>query len=117
PFISADASGPKHLRSVLKRQKLEELTEKLLESGADLCRRCLADARLKPEQIDEVLLIGGQTRAPRVTELVRREFGKEPSRALNQDEGVVLGAAIQGGIIQGHVKDLLLLDVTSHTLG
>ena len=79
--------------------------------------RCLADAGLKPEQIDEVLLVGGQTRAPKVTEVVRKVFGKEPNRAVNPDEGVAMGAAIQTGIIQGEVKDLVLLDVTPHTLG
>jgi molecular chaperone DnaK len=117
PFISADASGPKHLNTVLARQKYEELTDELLEKTIPPCERCLADASLKPEQIDEVLLVGGQTRAPKVTELVRRVFGKEPNRAVNPDEGVAMGAAIQTGIIQGEVKDLVLLDVTPHTLG
>jgi molecular chaperone DnaK len=117
PFISADASGPKHLNTVLARQKYEELTDELLEKTVHPCERCLADAGLKPEQIDEVLLVGGQTRAPKVTELVRRVFGKEPNRAVNPDEGVAMGAAIQTGIIQGEVKDLVLLDVTPHTLG
>ena len=117
PFISADASGPKHLNTVLTRQKYEELTDDLLERTIEPCRRCLADAGLKPEQIDEVLLVGGQTRAPKVTEVVRKVFGKEPNRAVNPDEGVAMGAAIQTGIIQGEVKDLVLLDVTPHTLG
>jgi molecular chaperone DnaK len=117
PFISADASGPKHLNTVLARQKYEELTDALLEKTIEPCRRCLADAGLKAEQIDEVLLVGGQTRAPRVTEVVRKVFGKEPNRAVNPDEGVAMGAAIQTGIIQGEVKDLVLLDVTPHTLG
>jgi molecular chaperone DnaK len=117
PFISADASGPKHLNTVLTRQKYEELTDELLERTIEPCRRCLADAGMKPEQIDEVLLVGGQTRAPRVTEVVRKVFGKEPNRAVNPDEGVAMGAAIQTGIIQGEVKDLVLLDVTPHTLG
>ena len=117
PFISADASGPKHLNTVLTRPKYEELTEELLEKTIAPCRQCLEDASLKPEQIDEVLLVGGQTRAPRVTETVRRVFGKEPNRAVNPDEGVAMGAAIQTGIIQGEVKDLVLLDVTPHTLG
>jgi molecular chaperone DnaK len=117
PFISADASGPKHLNTVLTRQKYEELTEALLEKTIEPCRRCLADAGMKPEQIDEVLLVGGQTRAPRVTEIARKVFGKEPNRAVNPDEGVAMGAAIQTGIIQGEVKDLVLLDVTPHTLG
>ena len=117
PFISADASGPKHLNTVLTRQKYEELTDELLERTIEPCKRCLADAGMKPEQIDEVLLVGGQTRAPKVAELVRKVFGKEPNRAVNPDEGVAMGAAIQTGIIQGEVKDLVLLDVTPHTLG
>jgi molecular chaperone DnaK len=117
PFISADASGPKHLNTVLARQKYEELTDALLERTIEPCRKCLADARMKPEQIDEVLLVGGQTRAPKVAEVVRKLFGKEPNRAVNPDEGVAMGAAIQTGIIQGEVKDLVLLDVTPHTLG
>src|SRR5512139_3215632 len=117
PFISADASGPKHLNTVLTRQKYEELTEALLEKTIEPCRRCLSDASMKPEQIDEVLLVGGQTRAPKVTDLARKVFGKEPNRAVNPDEGVAMGAAIQTGIIQGEVKDLVLLDVTPHTLG
>ena len=117
PFISADASGPKHLNTVITRQKYEELTDELLERTIEPCKRCLADASMKPEQIDEVLLVGGQTRAPKVTEMVRKLFGKEPNRAINPDEGVAMGAAIQTGIIQGEVKDLILLDVTPHTLG
>src|SRR5512143_2473123 len=117
PFISADASGPKHLNTVLTRQKYEELTDALLERTIPPCTRCLSDAGMKPEQIDEVLLVGGQTRAPKVTEVVRKVFGKEPNRAVNPDEGVAMGAAIQTGIIQGEVKDLVLLDVTPHTLG
>jgi molecular chaperone DnaK len=117
PFISADASGPKHLNTVLTRQKYEDLTNPLLERTIEPCRKCLADAHMKPEQIDEVLLVGGQTRAPKVTEVVRKVFGKEPNRAVNPDEGVAMGAAIQTGIIQGEVKDLVLLDVTPHTLG
>ncbi len=117
PFISADASGPKHLNTVLSRQKYESITDDLLERTIDPCRRCLSDAGLKPEQIDEVLLVGGQTRAPKVTELVRKVFGKEPNRTVNPDEGIAMGAAIQTGIIAGEVKELVLLDVTPHTLG
>src|SRR5512139_978436 len=117
PFISADASGPKHLNTVLTRQKYEELTDALLERTIEPCKRCLSDAGMKAEQIDEVLLVGGQTRAPKVTEMVRKVFGKEPNRAVNPDEGVAMGAAIQTGTIQGEVKDLVLLDVTPHTLG
>jgi len=117
PFISADASGPKHLNTVLTRQNYEELTDALLQRTIEPCRRCLADAGVKPEQVDEVLLVGGQTRAPKVAEVVRKVFGKEPNRAVNPDEGVAMGAAIQTGILQGEVKDLVLLDVTPHTLG
>jgi molecular chaperone DnaK len=117
PFISADASGPKHLNTVLSRQKYESLTDDLLERTIEPCRRCLADAGLRADQIDEVLLVGGQTRAPKVSDVVRKVFGKEPNRAVNPDEGIAMGAAIQTGIIQGEVKDLVLLDVTPHTLG
>jgi molecular chaperone DnaK len=117
PFISADASGPKHLNTVLTRQKYEALTDDLIDRTIEPCRRCLADASLRAEQIDEVLLVGGQTRAPKVSEVVRRVFGKEPNRAVNPDEGIAMGAAIQTGIIAGEVKDLVLLDVTPHTLG
>ena len=117
PFISADASGPKHLNTVLTRQKYESLTDDLLEKTVEPCRKCLSDASLRADQVDEVLLVGGQTRAPKVTELVRKVFGKEANRAVNPDEGVAMGAAIQTGIIQGEVKDLVLLDVTPHTLG
>ena len=118
PFISADASGPKHLNTVLTRQKYEALTDDLLERTIEPCRRCLRRrAACKPEQIDEVLLVGGQTRAPKVAEVVRKVFGKEPNRAVNPDEGIAMGAAIQTGIIAGEVKELVLLDVTPHTLG
>ena len=117
PFISADASGPKHLNTVLSRQKYESLTDDLIDRTIEPCRRCLADAGLRPEQIDEVLLVGGQTRAPKVSDVVRRVFGKEPNRAVNPDEGIAMGAAIQTGIIAGEVKELVLLDVTPHTMG
>jgi molecular chaperone DnaK len=117
PFISADASGPKHLNTVLTRQKYEGFTDDLLDRTIEPCRRCLADAALSADQIDEVLLVGGQTRAPKVSEVVRRVFNKEPNRAVNPDEGVAMGAAIQTGIIAGEVKELVLLDVTPHTLG
>ncbi len=117
PFISADASGPKHLNTVLTRQKYEGLTNDLLERTVEPCKRCLSDADLSPDKIDEVLLVGGQTRAPQVSEVVRRVFGKEANRAINPDESVAMGAAIQTGIIAGEVKELVLLDVTPHTLG
>jgi molecular chaperone DnaK len=117
PFISADASGPKHLNTVLTRQQYESLTNELLEKTVEPCQRCLADAGLKADQIDEILLVGGQTRAPRVSETVRKVFGKDPNRAVNPDEGIAMGAAIQTGILAGEVKELVLLDVTPHTLG
>ncbi len=117
PFISADASGPKHLNTVLTRQRYEALTDDLLERTIEPCRRCLTDASLRADQIDEVLLVGGQTRAPKVAEIVRKVFGKEANRAVNPDEGVAMGAAIQTGILAGEVKELVLLDVTPHTLG
>jgi molecular chaperone DnaK len=117
PFISADASGPKHLNTVLTRQKYESLTDDLLDRTIEPCRRCLADAGMRADQIDEVLLVGGQTRAPKVSDVVRKVFGKEPNRAVNPDEGIAMGAAIQTGILAGEVKDLVLLDVTPHTLG
>jgi molecular chaperone DnaK len=117
PFISADASGPKHLNTVLTRDKYESFTNDLLERTIEPCRRALSDAGLKPEQVDEILLVGGQTRAPKVSEVVRKVFGKDPNRSVNPDEGIAMGAAIQTGIIAGEVKDLVLLDVTPHTLG
>jgi molecular chaperone DnaK len=117
PFISADSSGPRHLNTVLTREQYEELTDELLKRTIDPCKRCLDDAGLRADQIDDVLLIGGQTRAPRVTEVVKQVFGREPNRAVNPDEGVALGAAIQTGIMAGEVKDLVLLDVTPHTMG
>jgi molecular chaperone DnaK len=117
PFISADASGPKHLNTVLGREKYEELSDDLLERTIEPCKDCLNEAGLKPDEISEVLLVGGQTRAPKVTELAKKVFGRESNRAVNPDEGVAMGAAIQTGILQGEVKDLVLLDVTPHTLG
>jgi molecular chaperone DnaK len=117
PFISADASGPKHLNTVLQRQRYEGLTDDLIDRTIEPCRRCLSDAGLRADQIDEVLLVGGQTRAPKVSDVVRKVFGKEPNRAVNPDEGIAMGAAIQTGILAGEVKDLVLLDVTPHTLG
>ncbi len=117
PFISADASGPKHLNTVLTRQKYESLTDDLVERTLEPCKRALADASLRPDQIDEILLVGGQTRAPKVSEIIRRAFNREPNRTVNPDEGIAMGAAIQSGIIAGEVKELVLLDVTPHTLG
>ncbi len=117
PFITADQSGPKHLSLVLTRAKLEQLTEGLIERTIKPCEQALADAKLKPEDIQEVVLVGGQTRMPKVQELVKRLFGKEPHKGVNPDEVVAAGAAIQGGVLTGEVKDILLLDVTPLSLG
>ena len=116
PFITADASGPKHLQMKLTRAKLEQLTEDLLERSVAPCLQALEDAKLKPEDIDEVILVGGMTRMPAVQEVVRRIFGKEPHKGVNPDEVVGIGAAIQAGVLAGEVKDVLLLDVTPLTL-
>ncbi len=116
PFISADNSGPRHLNTVLTRENYESLTDNLLERTVAPCENCIKDSGLSASQIDEVL-VGGQTRAPKVAEIVRRVFGKEPNRGVNPDEGIAIGAAIQTGIMAGEVRDLVLLDVTPHTLG
>jgi len=116
PFITADASGPKHLVRKLTRAKLEQLTEDLIERSVDPCKKAMADASVKPADIDEVVLVGGQTRMPRIQELVKKLFGKEPHRGVNPDEVVAVGAAVQAGVLSGDVKDLLLLDVTPLTL-
>jgi len=118
PFITADASGPKHLNITLTRAKLEQLTEDLIESTLEPCRKALEDAKLKAEDIDEVILVGGQTRMPKVQEIVKKIFGKEANKGVNPDEVVAMGAAIQAGILGGEVKkDILLLDVTPLSLG
>jgi len=117
PFITADASGPKHLNLKLTRSKLEQLVEDLVQRSAGPCRQALADAGLEAKQIDEVVLVGGQTRMPAIQKLVQSVFGKEPSKGVNPDEVVALGAAIQGGVLKGDVKDMLLLDVTPLSLG
>ncbi|HMQ33262.1 MAG TPA: molecular chaperone DnaK, partial [Chloroflexaceae bacterium] len=117
PFITADASGPKHLNMNLSRAKLEQLTGDLIERSMGPVRQALGDAGLKPAQIDEVILVGGQTRMPAIQEAVRKFFGKEPNKSVNPDEVVAVGAAIQGGVLGGEVKDVLLLDVTPLTLG
>jgi molecular chaperone DnaK len=117
PFITADASGPKHLVKTLTRAKLESLVEDLVIKTLEPCRKALADAGLKPEQIDEVVLVGGQTRMPKVFDAVKSFFGREPHKGVNPDEVVALGAAIQAGVLQGDVKDVLLLDVTPLSLG
>jgi molecular chaperone DnaK len=119
PFITADATGPKHLNITLTRAKLEQLVDDLIQRTVGPCKQALGDANLKPEDIDEVILVGGQTRMPKVQEVVRQLFGKEPHKGVNPDEVVAVGAAIQAGILSGDegVKDVLLLDVTPLSLG
>ena len=117
PFITADASGPKHLNIKLSRAKLEALVSDLLDKLEPPCRTALKDAGLSPKEIDEVILVGGMTRMPAVQERVKKIFGKDPHKGVNPDEVVALGAAIQGGVLKGDVKDVLLLDVTPLSLG
>lgn len=117
PFITADASGPKHLNIKLTRAKLEALTDDLIEKIVGPCNTALKDAGHKAADIDEVILVGGMTRMPKVQEKVKEIFGKEPNRGVNPDEVVAIGAAIQGGVLKGEVKDVLLLDVTPLSLG
>ena len=117
PFISADKSGPKHLNLKLSRAVLEGLVTDLIDRLEEPCRTAMKDANLEPRQIDEVILVGGVTRMPKVQEKVRQIFGKEPNRSVNPDEVVAIGAAIQGAVIKGDVKDVLLLDVTPLSLG
>ncbi|MCL2017376.1 MAG: molecular chaperone DnaK [Alphaproteobacteria bacterium] len=117
PFITADASGPKHLNIPLSRARLESLVEDLIERSIDPCRKALADAGLDKSQINEIILVGGQTRMPKVQKAVKEFFGKEPHKGVNPDEVVAQGAAIQGGVLKGDVKDVLLLDVTPLSLG
>ena len=117
PFITADQTGPKHMLINLSRAKLEQLVSDLVQKTLEPCRKALADAGLKPSDIDEVLLVGGMTRMPLVQKTVADFFGKEPNRSVNPDEVVAMGAAIQGGILAGDVKDVLLLDVTPLSLG
>ncbi|MBM9518615.1 molecular chaperone DnaK [Desulforhopalus vacuolatus] len=117
PFITADASGPKHLNLKLSRAKLETLVEDLIERTVGPCQTALKDAGLSPSEINEVILVGGMSRMPKVQEKVKEIFGKEPHKGVNPDEVVAIGAAIQGGVLQGDVKDVLLLDVTPLSLG
>ncbi len=117
PFITADAAGPKHLVMTLTRAKLEQLVGDLVEKSFGPVQRALEDAKLSPSQIDEVVLVGGQTRMPMMQNLVQKFFGKEPHKGINPDEVVAIGAAIQAGVLAGEVKDILLLDVTPLTLG
>jgi molecular chaperone DnaK len=117
PFITADASGPKHLVTSLTRAKLESLVMDLIERTAEPCRQAMKDAGVSPKQIDEVILVGGQTRMPKVQEMVRELFGKDPHKGVNPDEVVAVGAAIQAAVLAGEVKDVVLLDVTPLSLG
>src|SRR5216117_1778985 len=117
PFITADQAGPKHLNLTLTRAKLEQLVDDLVKRTTPPMQQALTDAGLKPGDIDEVILVGGQTRMPKVQEIVKSFFGKEPHKGVNPDEVVAIGAAIQGGVLAGEVKDILLLDVTPLSLG
>jgi molecular chaperone DnaK len=116
PFVTADASGPKHLVRKLTRAKLEQLVGDLLDRSLEPCKKAIADAGVNINDIDEVVLVGGQTRMPKIQEIVKKMFGREPHRGVNPDEVVAIGAAVQAGVLAGEVKDLLLLDVTPLTL-
>ena len=117
PFLTADATGPKHLNVKLTRAKLESMIEDLIERSLEPCRKALKDAGLQPKDLNEVVLVGGTTRMPKVQEVVKKLFGKEPNRSVNPDEVVAVGAAVQAGVLSGEVKDILLLDVTPLSLG
>jgi molecular chaperone DnaK len=117
PFISADSAGPKHLNAVLPRHEFEKMVEDLIQRTIDPVNDALKQAGVTAKQIDEVVLVGGQTRMPKVVEAVQKVFGKEPNRNINPDEVVAIGAGIQGGILRGDIKDMILLDVTQLSLG
>ena len=117
PFVTADASGPKHMNIKLSRSKLEQLVDDLVQKTIEPCRRALSDAGLTAKDINEIVLVGGQTRMPKVQQVVKEFFGKEPHKGVNPDEVVAVGAAIQAGVLKGEVKDVLLLDVTPLSLG
>lgn len=117
PFITADASGAKHFNITLTRSKFETLVDHLIERTKNPCNNCVKDAGISVKDVNEVLLVGGMTRVPKVQEIVTQIFGKTPSKGVNPDEAVAMGAAIQGGILRGDVKELLLLDVTPLSLG
>src|ERR1700741_2148309 len=117
PFITADASGPKHLQLKLTRARFEQMVEDIIQRSMGPCKQAMTDANVTPQQIDEVVLVGGQTRMPRIQQVVRDLFGKEPHKGVNPDEVVAVGAAVQGGVLGGEVKDVLLLDVTPLSLG
>src|SRR4051812_4996580 len=117
PLITADATGPKHLQMKLTRAKFEQLVDDLLQRTVGPTKQALADAGVDPSKIDEVVLVGGSTRIPKVQAIVKELFGKEPHKGVNPDEVVAVGAAVQAGVLAGDVKDLLLLDVTPLSLG
>ncbi|MGE3759707.1 MAG: molecular chaperone DnaK, partial [Pseudobdellovibrionaceae bacterium] len=117
PFVTADQSGPKHLQLKLSRAKFEQLIADLIERSLEPCKKCMADAGMKASEIDEIVLVGGSTRVPLIQKKVKEFFGKEPNRSVNPDEVVAIGAAVQGGVLAGDVKDVLLLDVTPLSLG
>ena len=117
PFVTADATGPKHLQMKLTRARFEQMVEDIVQRSMGPCKQAMADANVTPQQIDEVVMVGGQTRMPRIQQIVRDMFGREPHRGVNPDEVVAVGAAVQGGVLGGEVKDVLLLDVTPLSLG
>jgi molecular chaperone DnaK len=117
PFLTADASGPKHLTIKLTRARFEQMVDDILQRAVGPCKQAMADANVTPNDIDEVVLVGGSTRIPKVQQMVRDLFGKEPNKSVNPDEVVAVGAAVQGGVLGGEVKDVLLLDVTPLSLG
>ena len=117
PFISSGPSGPQHINEKLMRSQFESLTAPLIQRTVDPCKKALNDAGVKASEINEVILVGGMTRMPRVVETVKSIFGREPSKGVNPDEAVAIGASIQGGVLAGNVTDILLLDVTPLSLG
>src|SRR6185437_7422835 len=117
PFIAADATGPKHFNKTMTRSEFEDLIVDLIDQTIEPCRKALQDAKLQPSDIDKVILVGGQTRSPIVERTVEKIFGKKPSAEINPDEVVAMGAAIQGGVLTGDVKDIVLLDVLPLSLG
>src|SRR3989338_6327916 len=117
PFVTSDSAGPKHLNIKFTRAKLEELVGEYIDKAIEITKKTIKDAKFEIKDIDEVILVGGQTRMPAMQEAVKKAFGKEPHKGVNPDEVVAVGAAIQAGIMQGDVKDILLLDVTPLSLG
>lgn len=117
PFITADASGPKHINMKLLRSQFESLVQPLVQRTVDPCKKALSDAGIKASEVDEVILVGGMSRMPKVVDTVKTVFGREPSKGVNPDEAVAIGASIQAGVLAGNVTDILLLDVTPLSLG